>query len=107
MDDAALLERAITGPGAWSPSEHLGGGRQEGRGKGSGTPEEFAHDKGVSTSCSSSVGSADEVTGIPHCENQVASSGQSSKLGFPSHVILRPVFSWRTGPSRGSSTAPR
>jgi len=39
-----------------------------------------------------SVASADRKTGIPHFENKWRIEGTVRSLGFPSHVILRPVF---------------
>jgi uncharacterized protein YbjT (DUF2867 family) len=39
-----------------------------------------------------SVGSADRHTGIPHFENKWRVEQVVRELGFPSHVIVRPVF---------------
>jgi uncharacterized protein YbjT (DUF2867 family) len=51
-----------------------------------------AKDVGVQHYVYTSVGSADRKTGIPHFENKWRIEGTVRSLGFPSHVILRPVF---------------
>ena len=52
----------------------------------------IARDKGVQHFVYSSVGSAHKKTGIPHFENKFRVEQTVKQLGFPSHVILRPVF---------------
>ena len=59
----------------------------------------IARDKGVQHFVYTSVGSADEGTGIPHFENKFRVEQTIKQLGFPSHVILRPVFFMENLPS--------
>ncbi|MBI5488602.1 MAG: NmrA/HSCARG family protein [Deltaproteobacteria bacterium] len=51
-----------------------------------------AREAGVQHFVYSSVGSAERGTGIPHFDNKYRVEGTVRSLGFPSHVILRPVF---------------
>lgn len=51
-----------------------------------------ARDAGVQHYVYTSVGSADRKTGIPHFENKSRIEDTVRSVGFPSHVILRPVF---------------
>lgn len=51
-----------------------------------------ARDDGVQHYVYTSVASADRKTGIPHFENKSRIEDTVRSLGFPSHVILRPVF---------------
>ena len=52
----------------------------------------LAREAGVKHFVYSSVGSAHKQTGIPHFENKWRVESTVRSLGFPSHVILRPVF---------------
>jgi uncharacterized protein YbjT (DUF2867 family) len=52
----------------------------------------LARDAGVQHYVYTSVGSADRKTGIPHFENKSRIEDTVRSLGFPSHVIIRPVF---------------
>jgi uncharacterized protein YbjT (DUF2867 family) len=52
----------------------------------------LAREAGVQHFVYTSVGSADRQTGIPHFENKYRVEDTIRGLGFPSHVILRPVF---------------
>jgi uncharacterized protein YbjT (DUF2867 family) len=52
----------------------------------------LARDTGVQHYVYTSVASADRKTGIPHFENKYRIEDTVRSLGFPSHVILRPVF---------------
>lgn len=52
----------------------------------------LAHEAGVQHFVYSSVGSAHRATGIPHFDNKWRIEETVRQLGFPSHVILRPVF---------------
>ena len=92
MDDAASLERAFAG--AWGlfsvqNTWEAGVEKEEEQGK---RVAKIARDKGVQHFVYTSVGSADEGTGIPHFENKFRVEQTVKQLGFPSHVILRPVF---------------
>jgi uncharacterized protein YbjT (DUF2867 family) len=52
----------------------------------------LARDAGVHHFVYSSVGSADQATGIPHFDNKSRIEDTIRALRFPSHTILRPVF---------------
>jgi uncharacterized protein YbjT (DUF2867 family) len=52
----------------------------------------LAREAGVQHYVYTSVGSAHRRTGIPHFENKWRIEDTVRSLGFPSHVILRPVF---------------
>jgi len=99
LDDAASLERAFAG--AWGlfavqNTWEAGVEKEEAQGK---LVAKIARDKGVQHFVYSSVGSADEGTGIPHFENKFRVEQTIKQLGFPSHVILRPVFFMENLPS--------
>ena len=99
LDDAASLERAFAG--AWGVfavqnTWEAGVEKEEEQGK---RFAKVARDKGVQHFVYSSVGSADEGTGIPHFENKFRVEQTIKQLGFPSHVILRPVFFMENLPS--------
>jgi uncharacterized protein YbjT (DUF2867 family) len=52
----------------------------------------MAKNEGVEHFVYSSVGSAHRRTGIPHFDNKARIEKRVRELGFPSFVILRPVF---------------
>jgi len=92
LDDAASLERAVLG--AWGVfavqnTWEAGVEREEEQGK---RLAEVARRRGVQHYVYSSVGSAHRRTGIPHFENKWRIEEKVRSLGFPSHVVLRPVF---------------
>ena len=92
LDDAASLERAVLG--AWGVfavqnTWEAGVEREEEQGK---HLAEVARRRGVQHFVYSSVGSAHRRTGIPHFENKWRVEEKVRSLGFPSHVVLRPVF---------------
>jgi uncharacterized protein YbjT (DUF2867 family) len=92
LDDEASLERALDG--AWgvfavqTPYE-AGVEREEEHGK---RFARVARDSGVQHFVYSSVGSAHRATGIPHFESKWKVEETLRDLGFPSYVIIRPVF---------------
>jgi uncharacterized protein YbjT (DUF2867 family) len=99
LDDTASLERAVAG--AWGVfavqnTWEAGVEKEEEQGK---RFAKVARDKGVQHFVYTSVGSADEGTGIPHFENKFRVEQTIKQLGFPSHVILRPVFFMENLPS--------
>ncbi len=99
LDDAASLERALAGAwGAFAVQNTWEAGveKEEEQGK---RFAKVARDKGVQHFVYSSVGSADEGTGIPHFENKFRVEQTIKQLGFPSYVILRPVFFMENLPS--------
>jgi len=92
LDDAASLKSALAG--AWGASGvqntwEAGVEREEEQGKRFAT---LAKEAGVSHYVYTSVGSADEKTGIPHFDNKSRVEDTVRSLSFGSHVILRPVF---------------
>jgi uncharacterized protein YbjT (DUF2867 family) len=92
LDDAASLERALTGVwGIWAVQNTWEAGveREEEQGK---RLAKAAREKGVQHYVYTSVGSAQRQTGIPHFDNKWRIEETVRGLKFPSHVILRPVF---------------
>jgi uncharacterized protein YbjT (DUF2867 family) len=92
LDDEATLRRALTG--VWGVfgvqnTWEAGVEREEVQGKRLAT---LAREAGVEHYVYTSVGSAQERTGIPHFDNKWRVEETVRGLRFPSHVILRPVF---------------
>src|SRR5712664_2267917 len=92
MDDEATLRRALAG--AWGVfgvqnAGEAGVEREEEQGKRLAT---LAREAGVEHYVYTSVGSADKRTGVPHFDSKGRIEDTVRDLGFPSHVILRPVF---------------
>lgn len=92
MDDAASLERALAG--AWGVfavqnTWEAGVEGEEQQGK---RIAEVAKAVGVQHYVYTSVGSAHRKTGIPHFDNKARVEEKVRALGFPSWVIIRPVF---------------
>ena len=92
LDDEATLRRALAG--AWGVfgvqnTWEAGVEREEAQGNRLAT---LAREAGVEHYVYTSVGSAHKQTGIPHFENKWRIEETVRALGFPSHVILRPVF---------------
>jgi uncharacterized protein YbjT (DUF2867 family) len=99
LDDEASLARAVKGAwGVFSVQNTWEAGieKEEEQGK---RFAKVAKDNGVQHFVYTSVGSADEGTGIPHFENKFRVEQTIKQLGFPSHVILRPVFFMENLPS--------
>lgn len=92
LDDAASLERALQGVwGTWAVQNTWEAGveREEEQGK---RFAKIAKERAVQHFVYTSVGSADRRTGIPHFDNKWRVEETVRGLGFPSHVIFRPVF---------------
>jgi uncharacterized protein YbjT (DUF2867 family) len=92
LDDEGSVRRALAS--AWGVfgvqnTWEAGVEREEVQGKRLAT---LACEAGVQHFVYTSVGSAHKQTGIPHFENKWRVEGTVRNLGFPSHVILRPVF---------------
>jgi uncharacterized protein YbjT (DUF2867 family) len=92
LDDEASLRRAVAG--AWGVfavqnTWEAGVEREEEQGK---RLARVAREAGVEHFVYSSVGSAHRNTGIPHFDNKWRVEETVRELGFPSHVIFRPVF---------------
>lgn len=92
LNDAASLEAALKGAwGAFAVQNTWEAGveGEEEQGKRFAT---IARQAGVQHFVYTSVGSAHRQTGIPHFENKWRIEETIRGLGFPSRVILRPVF---------------
>src|SRR3981189_1644920 len=92
LDDEATLRRALTGAwGVFGVQNPLEGGveREEAQGNRLAT---LAREASVEHYVYTSVGSAYKRTGVPHFDNKWRIEDTVRGLGFPSHVILRPVF---------------
>jgi uncharacterized protein YbjT (DUF2867 family) len=92
LDDPVSLEVALTGAwGAYSVQNTWEAGveKEEEQGKRFAT---IARDAGVQHFVYASVGSAHRATGIPHFDNKSRVEDTVRSLGFPSTVIIRPVF---------------
>jgi len=92
LDDEASLRRALEG--AWGVfglqnTWEAGVEKEEEQGKRLAT---LAREANVQHYVYSSVGSAHRKTGIPHFDNKWRIEETVRALGFPSHVVLRPVF---------------
>jgi uncharacterized protein YbjT (DUF2867 family) len=92
LDDEASLRRALAG--AWGAlavqnTWEAGVEREEEQGK---RFARLAKEAGVQHYVYQSVGSAHRDTGIPHFDNKWRVEETVRELGFPSHVIIRPVF---------------
>jgi uncharacterized protein YbjT (DUF2867 family) len=92
LDDAETLRRALAG--AWGVfgvqnTGEAGVEREEVQGKRLAT---LAREAGVEHFVYTSVGSANKHTGVPHFDNKRRIEETVRGLGFPAHVILRPVF---------------
>jgi uncharacterized protein YbjT (DUF2867 family) len=92
LDDAASLKRASQGAwGVFAVQNTWEGGveKEEVQGK---RIAEIAKQAAVQHFVYTSVGSAHRKTGIPHFDNKWRVEETVRRLGFPSHVIIRPVF---------------
>ncbi|PYP45307.1 MAG: NmrA/HSCARG family protein [Gemmatimonadetes bacterium] len=92
LNDAESLRRALQGAwGAFAVQNTWEAGveGEEAQGK---RIAELARRAGVQHYVYTSVGSAHRKTGIPHFDNKWRIEETVRELGFPSHVILRPVF---------------
>jgi len=92
FDDEATLRRALAG--VWGVfgvqnTWEAGVEREEAQGKRLAT---LAREAGVQHYVYTSVGSANQRTGIPHFDNKGRIEETVRALRFASHVILRPVF---------------
>jgi uncharacterized protein YbjT (DUF2867 family) len=92
LDDETTLRHALVGAwGVFGVQNTLEAGveREEAQGK---RLAALAREAGVEHYVYTSVGSAHKRTGIPHFDNKWRIEETVRGLGFPSHVILRPVF---------------
>jgi len=91
LDDEATLRRALAG--VWGVfgvqnTWEAGVEREEAQGK---RLAKLAREAGVEHYVYTSVGSANQRTGVPHFDNKWRIEETVRGLRFPSHVILRPV----------------
>jgi uncharacterized protein YbjT (DUF2867 family) len=99
LDDQASLQRAVAGAwGVWAVQNTWEAGveKEEEQGK---RLAKVAREAGVQHYVYTSVASAQRKTGIPHFDNKWRIEETVRGLGFPSHVILRPVFFMENLPS--------
>jgi uncharacterized protein YbjT (DUF2867 family) len=92
LDDVTSLKKALQGVwGVFSVQNSWEAGveKEEEQGK---RLAKLAREAGVEHFVYSSVGSAHRKTGIPHFDNKWRVEETVRGLGFPSYVILRPVF---------------
>lgn len=92
LDDAASVSAALKGAwGAFAVQNTWEAGveGEERQGK---QFAELAKKAGVQHLVYTSVGSSHRKTGVPHFENKARIEQTIKSLGFPSYVILRPVF---------------
>lgn len=92
LDQPETLDKALAGVwGVFAVQNTWEAGveREELQGK---RLAEMAKNEGVEHFVYSSVGSAHRKTGIPHFDNKARVEERVRELGFPSLVILRPVF---------------
>jgi len=100
LDDPASLEQALGGVwGVFAVQNTWEAGveKEEAQGK---RIAELAKRRGVEHFVYSSVGSAHRKTGIPHFDNKWRVEETVRRLGFPSYVVIRPVFfmeNWISG----------
>jgi uncharacterized protein YbjT (DUF2867 family) len=99
LDDAQSLKaalRGVWGVFAVQNTWEAGVEHEEEQGK---RIAKLAREAGVQHFVYSSVGSAERATGVPHFDNKWRVENEVRALGFPSHVILRPVFFMENLPS--------
>jgi len=92
LDDEATLRHALSGAwGVFGVQNPLQAGveREEAQGRRLAT---LAREAGVEHYVYTSVGSANERTGVPHFDSKSRIEDTVRAVRFPSHVILRPVF---------------
>ena len=92
LDDDASLKAAFEGAwGVFAVQSPWEGGvqREEEQGK---RVARLARRAGVQHFVYSSVGSAERATGIPHFDSKWRVENEVRAVGFPSHVVVRPVF---------------
>jgi len=100
LDDPASLDQALAGVwGVFAVQNTWEAGveKEEVQGK---RLAELAKRRDVQHFVYTSVGSADRKTGIPHFDNKWRVEETVRRLGFPSHVVIRPVFfmeNWVSG----------
>jgi uncharacterized protein YbjT (DUF2867 family) len=92
LNDEASLRKAMQGAWGVFAVQNTWEAGVEGEEEQGHRQARVARDLGVQHYVYTSVGSADRRTGIPHFENKSRIEQTVRTLGFPSHVIIRPVF---------------
>jgi uncharacterized protein YbjT (DUF2867 family) len=92
LNDDASLRKAMDGAWGVFAVQNTWEAGVEGEEEQGHRQARLARDAGVQHYVYTSVASADRKTGIPHFENKSRIEDTVRSLGFPSHVILRPVF---------------
>lgn len=92
LNDAASLQSALEGAWGVYAVQNTWDAGVEGEEEQGKRIAALAKDAGVEHFVYSSVGSAHRQTGIPHFDNKWRIEQTVRSLGFPSTVILRPVF---------------
>src|SRR6187549_748467 len=92
LNDKASLERAVSGTWGVFSLQNTWEAGVEGEEEQGLRLADVARAANVQHFVYTSVGSAHRETGIPHFENKWRIEERVRSLGFPSHVILRPVF---------------
>ena len=92
LNDEASLRKAMQGAWGVFALQNTWEAGVEGEEEQGHRQARLARDVGVQHYVYTSVASADRKTGIPHFENKYRIENTVRSLGFPSHVILRPVF---------------
>jgi uncharacterized protein YbjT (DUF2867 family) len=92
LNDAASLEKAMEGAWGVFSMQNTWEAGVEGEEEQGKRQAKVARDVGVRHYVYTSVGSAQRKTGIPHFDNKWRIEETIRSLGFPSHVIIRPVW---------------
>jgi uncharacterized protein YbjT (DUF2867 family) len=92
LNDEASLRKAMDGAWGVFAVQNTWEAGVEGEEEQGHRQARIARDVGVHHYVYTSVGSAHRKTGIPHFENKARIEGTVRTAGFPSHVIIRPVF---------------
>jgi uncharacterized protein YbjT (DUF2867 family) len=92
LNDAGSLKAALKGVWGVFAMQNTWEAGVEGEEEQGKRIAKLAKEAGVQHFVYSSVGSADRKTGIPHFDNKWRVEERVRELGFPSYVILRPVF---------------
>jgi uncharacterized protein YbjT (DUF2867 family) len=92
LDDAASVSAALDGVWGTFAVQNTWEAGVEGEERQGKQFAELAKKAGVQHYVYTSVGSADRNTGVPHFENKNRVEQTIKGLGFPSYVIVRPVF---------------
>lgn len=92
LNDEASLKRAVQGKWGVLGVQNTWEAGVEGEEEQGHRLAKIARAGGVQHYVYTSVASADRKTGIPHFENKSRIEGTVRELGFPSYVIVRPVF---------------